>query len=57
MNKLLTWLGLSFLAVFILSACGDDTKSEEDSTTGNGKMKVVTSFTIIADMTRGIGGD
>ena len=57
MNKLLTWLCLSFLAVFLLSACGGDKKSEEDSTTGNGKMKVVTSFTIIADMTREIGGD
>lgn len=58
MNNLLKLLGLSFLAVFLLAACGDDdTKTGENSTTDTGKLKVVTSFTIIADMAREIGGD
>ncbi|WP_210470639.1 metal ABC transporter solute-binding protein, Zn/Mn family [Sporosarcina sp. 6E9] len=51
--KLLT---LSFLAVFTLAACGNDDGGNTE-TEANGKMKVVTSFTIIADMARQIGGD
>lgn len=44
---------LAFVTVFILAACGN-----EDKATGkDGKLKVVTSFTILADMAREIGGD
>ena len=54
MKSLLKLLGLSFLAVFILAACGNDNGA---ITEANEKLKVVTSFTIIADMAREIGGD
>lgn len=56
MKNLVKWLGLSLLAVFMLAACGND-KKEEGTKTENEKLKVVTSFTIIADMAREIGGD
>ena len=56
MKKLAKGLGLSLLAVFMLAACGND---NDDGATVNKdeKLKVVTSFTIIADMAREIGGD
>ncbi len=66
MKKLVKWLGLSLLAVFMLAACGNDNSSGANgSKDGNNnvekeeneKLKVVTSFTIIADMAREIGGD
>ncbi|MFC5604495.1 metal ABC transporter solute-binding protein, Zn/Mn family [Sporosarcina koreensis] len=57
MKKLRTWIGLSLLSVFLLAACGDDGKSESHAPTGDQPLKVVTSFTIIADMAREIGGD
>ncbi|WP_172372588.1 metal ABC transporter solute-binding protein, Zn/Mn family [Sporosarcina jiandibaonis] len=56
MKNLMKLLALSFLAVFTLAACGTDDGVKEDIET-NGKLKVVTSFTIIADMAREIGGD
>ncbi|WP_342536185.1 zinc ABC transporter substrate-binding protein [Sporosarcina sp. FSL K6-3508] len=65
MKNFVKWLGLSLLAVFMLAACGsDDDGSKEGNsdegkkpTESNEKLKVVTSFTIIADMAREIGGD
>lgn len=57
MKKLLTWVGLSLLSVFLLAACGDDRKSESNAPKGDEPLKVVTSFTIIADMANEIGGD
>ncbi len=63
MKKLLQGFGLSLLAVFMLAACGndDDKANAEDknkeNTNTEEKLKVVTSFTIIADMAREIGGD
>ena len=62
MKKLVTWLGLSLMAVFMLAACGSDndasTESGADSTKeSDEQLKVVTSFTIIADMVRQIGGE
>lgn len=62
MKNLVKWLGLSLLAVFMLAACGsDDDKNSaantNDSKEDGGKLKVVTSFTIIADMAREIGGE
>lgn len=63
MKKLITGLGLSLLAVFMLAACGNDDGADV-SKNGNNKeteenqvLKVVTSFTIIADMAKEIGGD
>lgn len=55
MKKLTTWIGLSLLSVFLLAACGNDDKST--TSTGDEPLKVVASFTIIADMAREIGGD
>lgn len=71
MKNLVKWLGLSLLAALMLAACGNDDKKPETSkdngadgdkteavTDDSGdKLKVVTSFTIIADMAREIGGD
>lgn len=57
MKKVLTWVGLSLLSVFLLAACGDDGKSESSAPKSDEPLKVVTSFTIIADMANEIGGD
>lgn len=72
MKNLIKWLGLSLLAVFLLAACGNDKDDgenkekndnggketvETEATNSDDKLKVVTSFTIIADMAREIGGD
>ena len=57
MKKVVTWLGLSLLTVFLLAACGDDKNSNGTTATGEEPLKIVTSFTIIADMAREIGGD
>ncbi|MBB4824329.1 ABC-type Zn uptake system ZnuABC Zn-binding protein ZnuA [Sporosarcina luteola] len=54
MKKIVQWVSLSLLAVFMLAACGDDKEKAKDD---NAPLKVVTSFTIIADMAREIGGD
>lgn len=56
MKKFVTWMGLSLMAVFMLAACGND-KEAAPAPDGKEKLKVVTSFTIIADMARQIGGD
>lgn len=56
MKKFVTWMGLSLMAVFALAACGSD-KNTASAPDGKEKLKVVTSFTIIADMARQIGGD
>jgi len=63
MKNLAKWLTLSLLAVFMLAACGNDDKGKQGAEDGDkaaetgDKLKVVTSFTIIADMAREIGGD
>ncbi|BAQ11837.1 zinc ABC transporter substrate-binding protein [Sporosarcina sp. FSL W7-1349] len=71
MRKLAMWFGVSLLAVFLLAACGNGNTGEgnqqgknpdNDTAAATGdskddKLKVVTSFTIIADMARQIGGD
>jgi len=56
MKKVFKGLGLSLLAVFMLAACGNDNDNEANKNEDD-KLKVVTSFTIIADMAREIGGD
>ncbi|MHA6260470.1 metal ABC transporter solute-binding protein, Zn/Mn family [Sporosarcina sp. CAU 1771] len=55
MKNLVKWLGLSLLTVFMLAACGS--KDTDSGASEGEKLKVVTSFTIIADMAREIGGD
>lgn len=65
MKKLITGLGLSLLAIIMLAACGNNNdeganankNGNNKETEENQKLKVVTSFTIIADMAREIGGD
>lgn len=65
MKNLAKWLTLSLLAVFMLAACGNDDEGKKTEGTDEGdktaesgdKLNVVTSFTIIADMAREIGGD
>ncbi|MBW8350612.1 zinc ABC transporter substrate-binding protein [Bacillus sp. IITD106] len=53
MRNIYKWFFVSSLALLILSACGKD----DVSSNKNDKLKVVTSFTIIEDIAREIGGD
>jgi len=55
MRKLFLGLIITTMAIFILSACGkaDGSGGSDD----DGKLKVVTSFTIIKDIAQQIGGD
>lgn len=64
MRNLSKWLVLGLLAVFMLAACGNDKEADgknndknNESSESSDKLKVVTSFTIIADMAREIGGE
>jgi len=52
MKKWMKWIALASFVVFVLAACG----KKDDTAAGKGKLKVVTSFTIIEDMAREIGG-
>lgn len=54
MKRLIQWISLTLVAAILLSACGSDKEKAKDP---NAPLKVVTSFTIIADMAREIGGD
>ncbi len=56
MKKFVWFMGLSLMTVFMLAACGSE-KDDSPAPDGKEKLKVVTSFTIIADMARQIGGD
>lgn len=59
MKNLSKWIVLGLLAVFMLAACGNDKETDENnkSSESSDKLQVVTSFTIIADMAREIGGE
>ncbi len=57
MKNVMKWVFLSFVAVFMLAACGNDDKGKSTNANEDEKLKVVTSFTIIADMAREIGGE
>ncbi len=69
MRKFLTLIFVASFTLLILAACGGDKtstdrneqgNSEEEATSsenGEGKLQVVSSFTIITDMVREIGGD
>lgn len=43
--------------ILLLAACGDSESSANDRETDSDKLQVVSSFTIISDMAREIGGD
>lgn len=57
MKKMFKWFTLATLAVLLLAACGNDDKTSNKKSDDDGKLKVVTSFTIIEDLAREIGGD
>ncbi|GKV54667.1 manganese-binding lipoprotein MntA [Sporosarcina sp. NCCP-2222] len=54
MKRLIQWISLTLVASILLSACGTEKDNTKDP---NAPLKVVTSFTIIADMASEIGGD
>lgn len=56
MKTSMKWLALMMLAL-LLAACGNSASEEGETEQAGDKMKVVASFTIIADMAREIGGD
>lgn len=56
MRNLYKWLLMAILAVFILTACSNDAAPKEGSGTDKA-LQVVTSFTIIEDIAREIGGE
>lgn len=53
MKKLLSTLALLAVAIFAFAACSSSTKSSNES----GKLKVVATNSIIADITKNIAGD
>ncbi|MFS0644899.1 metal ABC transporter solute-binding protein, Zn/Mn family [Siminovitchia sp. 179-K 8D1 HS] len=57
MKSMLKWIGWASIAVFLLAACGNDKSGAGAGAKGDGPLKVVTSFTIIEDLAREIGGD
>ena len=60
MKKNLALIFVALLSIIALVACGSDDKQTKDTTNDEAqsdKMKVVTSFTIIEDMAKEIGGD
>jgi len=55
MRKFIVGIAMLSIAAFFLAACGSDDKASGEG--GDGKLKVVTSFTIIEDMAKEVGGD
>lgn len=56
MKKRVTFIISFLLVVLVLAACTDENSVASDETE-SGKLKVVTSFTILEDLAREIGGD
>lgn len=52
--KCLKRIGVALLTVFMLAACGDVSKNEA---TGDGKLQVVTTFSILHDIVKNVGGN
>lgn len=50
--KKMIWFFLALFVVLLLTACGEDSKQQT-----NNKIKVVTTFTLLEDMVKEIGGD
>lgn len=57
MKKIFTVMMMLGTAVFILSACGDQEKTNANAEMNGDQLQVVTSFTIIQDLAREIGGE
>jgi len=57
MKKLVQFSFLAVLSILMFAACSSDGDDKASDKGKDGKLKVVTSFTIIEDMAREIGGD
>lgn len=57
MKKLFKYLVLTSMSLLLLTACTPGDGPVEDSSGKEGPLKVITSFTIIQDLAREIGGD
>src|SRR5690625_1143842 len=61
MRKCLNFILMASFALLILAACGGNDPSDQNNSTESGnsgdKLQVVSSFTIITDMVRVVGGD
>ncbi|WP_339165446.1 zinc ABC transporter substrate-binding protein [Siminovitchia sp. FSL H7-0308] len=61
MRKLLKWIGLASIAALLLTACGNEKPASEAGGKPASKkdepLKIVTSFTIIQDLAKEIGGE
>lgn len=56
-SKYFKLIGLSFLALLILTACGQSKNNTTNAWPDNDKLKVVATNSIIADMIKNIAGD
>ncbi len=57
MKKILRFMVAASMSVVLLTACAQGNDQGATPSDGDGKLKVVTSFTIIADIANEIGGD
>lgn len=58
MRNFIKLMTVSFMAVIVLAACsGGDAESNEEDTTSDDTIKVVTTFTLLEDIVKQIGGD
>lgn len=57
MKRLFKYLALTSMSLLLLTACSPGNGPVEDLSGKEGPLKVVTSFTIIQDLAREIGGD
>lgn len=59
MKKFFKYLATLSMGALLLTACGTDSEDTptEDTSDADDKLEVVTSFTILSDMAREIGGD
>nr|WP_045369364.1 metal ABC transporter substrate-binding protein [Methyloceanibacter caenitepidi] len=48
---------LTVLGVSVLAGCGDQDSASNSADAGNGKFKVVTTFTVIQDIAQNVAGD
>lgn len=58
MKKFIKMMTVAFLSVILLAACGSgDTNSNEEKTGNDEKIKVITTFTLLEDIVKQIGGE
>lgn len=60
MRNLFKMIVVSFMAIFVLAACSgnnDSTNKDNDLESSDQTLKVVTTFTLLEDMVKQIGGD